>query len=114
MQDHGHPESDDSEEQQRQDEEPGDCRSRRDEGPREGEGEEPDEEAARRHEEGLLELDAAVADGEGFEEEIHRPPVDDAAGTAVQQMDDDRDGDPERAEEEDGVEEKHADGEEAE
>ena len=103
VQDHRDPESDDSEEQQGEDEQPGNRRSRRDEGPREGEGEEPDEETARRHEECLLELDAAVADGEGFEEEIHRPPIDDAAGPAVQQMDDDRDRDPEGAEEEDGI-----------
>ena len=96
-------EIDDGEEEQGEHQQPRNRRSWRDEGPREGEGEEPDEETARRHEKCLLELDAAVADGEGLKEEIHRPPIYDAAGPAVQQMDDDRDRDPEGAEEEDGI-----------
>ena len=107
MEDDGYAEPDDGEKQKWKDQQPGDRGSRRYEWSCEGESEEADEKASCRHEESFLQLNAAVPNRERFEKEVHRAPVDNAAGAPVEQMNDDRNEDSESTDEQSCIEEEH-------
>ena len=52
-------------------------------------------------------MNAAVPNRKRFKEEVHRPPFDDPIGSAVEQVDYDRDRNSERSEEQRCIQEKH-------
>jgi len=89
---HRNTETDDADQHDGENDDPGNGGARRDERSRQCQCEKTDEEASRRHKKRFLELDAAVSNRERIKQKVHRTPVDDLLGTAIEQVNDDRNG----------------------